>query len=446
MMPKLKLFIYICALALSSIPAGAQFTQQQIGTLREIVNRGNMLLNRRQYAQAIAEYQKCFEIDPNNTVAKQNIALAHNNWGIVYFGQKKYSEAKNEWDEALKVLPGQRDARNNLIVLEKTLQRQGIDLATLDSSGGDSSAAPANGASPASKGGATGKPAKDASGSHMLKTGIGQDPSPNAPPTSVFSSLGIGNTPETSTPAPTSAAVPPVQTQPASTATAQSSSTQSGAQVMGNTSNSTGGLIKQVPQGDEFDDTPPTVKIMSGPGAGQNTGSSSINGVSTYGTGAAIVVPSVNSGGTTGGAAVIDSYDSPSSSANSNSTGAVMSYPPQDATQTYEDKTAGTSVTIMARPTPPPAPPPVAVPPPTVVVPAAQPAPVVTQTETPGATPATGTFDDQLAALELKVFGKKQKAMPILKRLEKLETNTSGSVGQGTIQERVDALRKAYGL
>ncbi|CAN5707135.1 hypothetical protein BH10CYA1_BH10CYA1_06000 [soil metagenome] len=94
-------------------------------------------------------------------------------------------------------------------------------------------------------------------------------------------------------------------------------------------------------------------------------------------------------------------------------------------------------------------------PPVTLVKPAnawSVPASVSTETETPAAstTPAesdsSANLEDQLGAIELKLNGKKQKNMPILKRIEKLETSISGKANSGSLQERIEALRKSCGL
>lgn len=65
---------------------------------------------------------------------------------------------------------------------------------------------------------------------------------------------------------------------------------------------------------------------------------------------------------------------------------------------------------------------------------------------TPTEAESSGNLEDQLGAIEMKLNGKKQKNMPILKRIEKLETSISGQAKSGTLQERIDLLRKSCGL
>lgn len=56
------------------------------------------------------------------------------------------------------------------------------------------------------------------------------------------------------------------------------------------------------------------------------------------------------------------------------------------------------------------------------------------------------SLEDGLSALELKVYGKKQSDLTVIKRLEKLEMETTGQAGSGTISERIQQLRKNIGM
>jgi len=55
-------------------------------------------------------------------------------------------------------------------------------------------------------------------------------------------------------------------------------------------------------------------------------------------------------------------------------------------------------------------------------------------------------IEDSLGQIEQKIYGRKQDSLPIMKRLEKLETDTHGKTKSGTIKERIDTLRKSYGF
>ncbi len=64
----------------------------------------------------------------------------------------------------------------------------------------------------------------------------------------------------------------------------------------------------------------------------------------------------------------------------------------------------------------------------------------------PQASAPGDSLEDQLSAVELKIYGHKQVDMTVLKRLEKMEMDTAGQVRTGNIKERIDFLKKSYGL
>jgi hypothetical protein len=461
-----------------------------MAALHDHVARGNALMARRQYGPAIDEYQKCFEIDPNNQVAKGNIALAHNNWGILYFSQKKYDEANAEWQQSLKIQPNQVSARRNLQILQATLDRLGLQLGYDEPAdkGADKAVSP-DGAGPEEKAsGAKGKGAKGETGKNesgqlagepvvdgapsrakgnqgkatyikgsrkvMLTTGVNDQDSEQS---GVDSPDAVPKSSPTSQTAPKAPTVPKASAQTADT--------------------------KRVPAGDAF---------------GQGQAGQIMSYPSTLSGGASMAPTNIDAGTVPG---VIGSSKAPvqqpsqqppqqskqqteqqreqqwsqqsvhqpvqpqqpapgqydmdaaaqSSQYNSNS-GAVMIYPPAQPVaplteQIYEDKSAGTSIKIISKPQAPvQVVAPQTVQQPEVVIPTPVQQPPVSSEPTPVAASSPLNIDESLAALELKVFGKKQKSKPVLKRLEKLEIGTSGAASQGTVQERIDALRRAYGL
>jgi hypothetical protein len=117
----------ILLLTLSTLDAQIAFAQgptiEDIANARNHVNKGNYLLTHQQFQAALTEYEQALESEPTNPVAKANIVLVHNNWGILYFRQRKYDEARNEWNESLKLSPNDRNAKNNLLVLKTTLAK-----------------------------------------------------------------------------------------------------------------------------------------------------------------------------------------------------------------------------------------------------------------------------------------------------------------------------------
>lgn len=71
--------------------------------------------------------------------------------------------------------------------------------------------------------------------------------------------------------------------------------------------------------------------------------------------------------------------------------------------------------------------------------------PAVPVSAAPPAVPVV-SFDDQLTAVEMKVYGAKQTNLTVLQRLEKIERDSQGQVRGGTILERINYLKSSYGL
>ncbi len=55
-------------------------------------------------------------------------------------------------------------------------------------------------------------------------------------------------------------------------------------------------------------------------------------------------------------------------------------------------------------------------------------------------------IEEKLAALEMRVYGRQSKELPILQRLERLERDTSARPSLGSISDRLQTLLKTYGL
>lgn len=110
----------------SNLPVTAQPAHNDALNVREHIYKGNSLMQRRDYEGAIAEYEQALLIDSTSTTAKDNIVLTHNNWGIDLFHQKKYDEAREQWNTALKLNPYDRNAKNNLNVLRVQMTKLGL--------------------------------------------------------------------------------------------------------------------------------------------------------------------------------------------------------------------------------------------------------------------------------------------------------------------------------
>lgn len=111
----------------SMLPGHCQSETPAQMQLREHINRGNNLLNHRQFQEAIKEYEKAMEVEPGNQIARDNIALTHDKWGYFLFHRNNFKEARLQWEEALKVNPSHANARRNLQILEMHLKRLGLD-------------------------------------------------------------------------------------------------------------------------------------------------------------------------------------------------------------------------------------------------------------------------------------------------------------------------------
>jgi hypothetical protein len=90
--------------------------------IREHNNRGNLLLSRRLFQDAISEYETVLQINPAHAVAKYNLALAHNQWGLFLYSNRKYKEAKEQLDIALKINPNDNNIRKNVNLIEHALR------------------------------------------------------------------------------------------------------------------------------------------------------------------------------------------------------------------------------------------------------------------------------------------------------------------------------------
>src|SRR3989442_714059 len=86
------LLAVMLAVPLAQRPAQAQSPRERQLAARDHVNQGNYLMGQNHFPEAIDEYKKALEIDPTNSVAKDNIITCHINWGNFYVRQRKYPE------------------------------------------------------------------------------------------------------------------------------------------------------------------------------------------------------------------------------------------------------------------------------------------------------------------------------------------------------------------
>jgi tetratricopeptide (TPR) repeat protein len=283
----LVLFIAAVTVPMNTQAAHGQTPRERQLEARDHVNQGNFLMGQHHFAEAIDEYKKALEIDPMNSVAKDNIVTCHINWGNFFVSQRKYDEALKEYQTCLILNPYNPKALNNIRVVKATMARDAAAQAAKAKQEGDDN--------------------------------IFEDTKPAA--------VGAGK------------AAKKEQAQPPS---------------------------------------------------------------------AVILTPGMKVG----------SGDKPQGD---------MATPTPSASYGDGDQP-------VAAPAAPPA---------QAEAPAAK---IQNQPAAASTGPSVGSLEDMLAAVELKIYGRKQNELPFIKRLEKIETDTSGQTRSGTIKERIDFLRKNYGL
>ena len=77
-----------------------------VSSAEESYNRGSELLDKGEYDEAIDEFTKAIEIDPN-------YAEAYNNRGLAYYYTWEYDLAVADYDKAIEIDPDYADAYNN---------------------------------------------------------------------------------------------------------------------------------------------------------------------------------------------------------------------------------------------------------------------------------------------------------------------------------------------
>jgi tetratricopeptide (TPR) repeat protein len=81
------------------------------GTAEEYYELGSILLDKRLYVQAIAQFQKAIKAE---TLEGLELAAVYNALGFTYFSQEQYDLAIRNYKEALKLAPEYVTALNNL--------------------------------------------------------------------------------------------------------------------------------------------------------------------------------------------------------------------------------------------------------------------------------------------------------------------------------------------
>jgi hypothetical protein len=366
----------------AQIAAAQGPTVEDVANARNHVNKGNYLLTHQQFQAALTEYEEALESEPTNAVAKANIVLVHNNWGILYFHQRKYDEARNQWNESLQLSPNDRNAKNNLLVLKTTLAKMpppqtkpanpGAKAGTSEGAAESPETDTASGAvkmntSDANNQGATKAPGSQSAQEDNRGVVILSQPSTNANSTS------LSNT----------------------DAAAMSTS---GASIIsspsGNSNATTVTNESSVPPGSATANS-----INSNPAATKPNTSIYSNAMTTNG---------------------------------GNAPSPFTANPLQSVGNRNAEAVSGTSNNDFA-PTPAP------------VAPAASTRGSAAPTFATAPVSLT-SLEATLGEIEVKVYGSSKKDLPIMQRVEKLEQDTNSKVGTGGITDRIQALAKTYGI
>lgn len=81
------------------------------GTAEEYYELGSIMLDKRLFTQAIAQFQKALKLE---TLEGRDLAAVQNAMGFAYFAQEQYDLAIRNYKEALKLAPDYVTALNNL--------------------------------------------------------------------------------------------------------------------------------------------------------------------------------------------------------------------------------------------------------------------------------------------------------------------------------------------
>lgn len=82
-----------------------------------LVNEGNELHKIKDYLGALKSYESALEIEPNNVLVRQNLSIAHNNYGKYLAERTDYEKALKEFRLAIYQDPENKTADNNLDAL-----------------------------------------------------------------------------------------------------------------------------------------------------------------------------------------------------------------------------------------------------------------------------------------------------------------------------------------
>src|SRR4030042_1797338 len=115
---RMKNFIWVIfmVLVLSVVGSTIGCTPKEAMTAAEYIERGNVVFDKGKYDEAIREYSKAIELDPDN-------AVAWNNRGLASLYKEQYDLAIADYSKAIELDPGYAAAWNNKGVALQNLGR-----------------------------------------------------------------------------------------------------------------------------------------------------------------------------------------------------------------------------------------------------------------------------------------------------------------------------------
>lgn len=364
-----SLLIASTVAALLSTPAALS---NDTDTARNLVNKGNFQMASGHFNEALKTYEDALKYEPRNAVIKDNIAKVYNNWACSLTKQHKYYEAQEKLQKCLELAPGYGQARNNMALLRRHAEDEGIDLSLPpDQQGESNSDVPIPPDMPGRP--KTPKEPVAQAGSQAPKV------APVAPPEQQAGAvLFIGGVkqPLTNTPSPNGSDFPNVDSYP--------------------------------------------VSATSGPGAPNSSGPVMVSPVVSQ---EPLITPNSVPSSIPMSSPIAAPSTVPSGVPNSFTAKPMNPMFPVTPNQFPAlPKSASTSSTAPVVPS--------------VFAPTAQSVQVS----------PTVSLDQQLSSVEMKVYGQKQGDLTVLQRLEKIERDAAGQVRTGTIVDRIEYLKKSFGL
>ena len=102
-MKRTRKAILLLLVGLLSLPALAACGE----TARALLEKGNEFTQAGQYAEAVEEYERALELDPDNVDVMANL-------GVAYYGLRQLSMAIDIYNKAIAIAPEDADLRSNL--------------------------------------------------------------------------------------------------------------------------------------------------------------------------------------------------------------------------------------------------------------------------------------------------------------------------------------------